>query len=95
MMKLEDLTLAAIKKLVVKINKQVKVGGGYSKMKKPELVKLLRSHPGINVVESEKGVKLESKEAMSSTRIFAFKKKAAPPAPAKKKVLKVKKKVKK
>lgn len=50
MVKLEDYTLTELRKIASQFNKKVKITA-YSKLKKSELIKLLRNHPQLNIVE--------------------------------------------
>ena len=60
MVKLEDYTTTELKKMISSFNKIVKFSG-YSKLKKAELIKMLRTHPKINVEEGANAVKLSIK----------------------------------
>ncbi len=86
MVKLEDFAVGEIRKMVSKYNKQVKLGG-YSKMKKEELIKFVRNHENLKVVENEKGVNISVKagsvEAEKKAPAPAKPKPAPAPAPAK------------
>ena len=66
MVKLEDFSATEIRDLVRKYNKRVKIVG-MSKLKKADLIKAIRQHPRITVVESDKGVKLEVSGEVSGT----------------------------
>ena len=54
-MKLEDLTFTQIKQVIRKYNKELKIAG-YSKLKKEEVIALLKAHPKLKISENEKGV---------------------------------------
>ena len=60
MVKLEDYTIGELKKMISSFNKIVKFAG-YSKLKKADLIKMLRTHPKINVEEGANAVKLSIK----------------------------------
>lgn len=60
MVKLEDYTIGELKKMVSSFNKLVKFSG-YSKLKKSELIKMIRTHPKIKVEEGANAVKLSIK----------------------------------
>jgi len=60
MVKLEDYTTTELKKMISSFNKIVKFSG-YSKLKKAELINMLRTHPKINVEEGANAVKLSIK----------------------------------
>jgi hypothetical protein len=60
MVKLEDYTVGELKKMISSFNKIVKFAG-YSKLKKAELIKMLRTHPKIKVEEGANAVKLSIK----------------------------------
>ena len=60
MVKLEDYTIGELKKMVSSFNKLVKFSG-YSKLKKSELIKMIRTHPKIKVEEGSNAVKLSIK----------------------------------
>ena len=66
MVKLEDFNTTEIRNLVRKYNNRVKIVG-MSKLKKADLIKAIRQHPRITVVESEKGVKLKVSGEVSGT----------------------------
>lgn len=66
MVKLEDFKVTEIRDLVRKYNKRVKIVG-MSKLNKTDLIKAIRQHPRITVVESDKGVKLEVSGEVSGT----------------------------
>lgn len=61
MVKLEDYSVTQLKKMISSFNKKVKFAG-YSKMKKAELINMLRSHPRIKVVEGSADVKISIKQ---------------------------------
>jgi len=79
MVKLEDFAVGEIRKMISKYNKQVKLGG-YSKMKKEELIKFVRNHDNLKVVENEKGVNISVKAGSVEAEKKAVKEKKAPPA---------------
>ena len=54
-MKLEDLTFTQIKQVIRKYNKALKIAG-YSKLKKEEVIALLKAHPKLKISENDKGV---------------------------------------
>ena len=56
-MKLEDFSVKQLKAIIAKYNKAVGVKG-YSKFKKDDLIKHLRSSKNIKITETEKGVKI-------------------------------------
>ena len=60
MVKLEDYTIGELKKMISSFNKLVKFAG-YSKLKKAELIKMIRTHPKIKVEEGSNAVKLSIK----------------------------------
>tara|TARA_B110000046_G_scaffold83661_1_gene91847 strand:- start:46 stop:834 length:789 start_codon:yes stop_codon:yes gene_type:complete len=60
MVKLEDYTIGELKKMISSFNKIVKFAG-YSKLKKTELIKMIRTHPKIKVQEGSNAVKLSIK----------------------------------
>ena len=60
MVKLEDYTIGELKKMISSFNKIVKFAG-YSKLKKTELIKMIRTHPKIKVEEGSNAVKLSIK----------------------------------
>ena len=60
MVKLEDYTIGELKKMISSFNKIVKFAG-YSKLKKTELIKMIRTHPKIKVEEGANAVKLSIK----------------------------------
>ena len=60
MVKLEDYTTTELKKMISSFNKIVKFGG-YSKLKKAELINMLRTHPKVKVEEGANAVKLSIK----------------------------------
>ena len=60
MVKLEDYTIGELKKMISSFNKIVKFAG-YSKLKKAELIKMIRTHPKIKVEEGSNAVKLSIK----------------------------------
>ena len=60
MVKLEDYTITELKKMISSFNKIVKFTG-YSKKKKAELIKMLRTHPKVKVEEGANAVKLSIK----------------------------------
>mgnify|MGYP003135243221 CR=1 FL=1 len=57
MVKLEDYTVIQLKKLLSSFNKNVKFAN-YSKKKKADLIKMIRTHPKIKVVEGPNEVNL-------------------------------------
>jgi hypothetical protein len=66
MVKLEDFNTTEIRDLVRKYNKRVKIVG-MSKLKKADLIKAIRQHPRITVIENDKGVKLKVSGEVSGT----------------------------
>ena len=66
MVKLEDFSATEIRDLVRKYNKRVKIVG-MSKLKKADLIKAIRQHPRITVIENDKGVKLKVSGEVSGT----------------------------
>lgn len=60
MVKLEDYTIGELKKMISSFNKIVKFAA-YSKLKKIDLIKMIRTHPKINVEEGANAVKLSIK----------------------------------
>lgn len=60
MVKLEDYTSTELKKMISSFNKIVKFAG-YSKLKKAELINMIRTHPKIKVEEGANAVKLSIK----------------------------------
>lgn len=60
MVKLEDYTSSELKKMISSFNKIVKFAG-YSKLKKADLIKMIRTHPKIKVEEGANAVKLSIK----------------------------------
>tara|TARA_R110001592_G_scaffold33270_1_gene115474 strand:- start:325 stop:909 length:585 start_codon:yes stop_codon:yes gene_type:complete len=60
MVKLEDYTIGELKKMISSFNKLVKFAG-YSKLKKTELINMIRTHPKIKVEEGTNAVKLSIK----------------------------------
>lgn len=60
MVKLEDYTTTELKKMISSFNKIVKFGG-YSKLKKAELITMIRTHPKVKVEEGANAVKLSIK----------------------------------
>ena len=60
MVKLEDYTIGELKKMISSFNKIVKFAG-YSKLKKTELINMIRTHPKIKVEEGSNAVKLSIK----------------------------------
>lgn len=65
-MKLEDLNVSQIRKLVSTVNKKVKITG-YSKMKKEPLIGFLRTHP--ELIVNEGGQKITIKTKMTDTDV--------------------------
>ena len=60
MVKLEDYNVKELKSIISKYNKKVKFPS-YSKMKRTELISLIRDHKGLKVIESDdpkKGIKI-------------------------------------
>ena len=60
MVKLEDYTTSELKKMISSFNKLVKFSA-YSKLKKAEIIKMIRTHPKIKVEEGSNAVKLSIK----------------------------------
>ena len=60
MVKLEDYTTTELKKMISSFNKIVKFSG-YSKLKKAELITMIRTHPKVKVEEGANAVKLSIK----------------------------------
>jgi len=60
MVKLEDYTTTELKKMISSFNKLVKFSA-YSKLKKADLINMIRKHPKINVEEGTNAVKLSIK----------------------------------
>ncbi len=59
-MKIEDLSILQIKKVISKYNKALKISG-YSKLKKEDLIKRLKNHPKLTIIETENNVKFKVK----------------------------------
>ena len=57
MVKLEDYNHKELKGIAKKYNKTVNLTG-YSKLGKNDLIKLIRNHESLKVVENERGVKI-------------------------------------
>ena len=72
MVKLEDFSTTEIRDLVRKYNKRVKIVG-MSKLKKADLIKAIRQHPRITVIENDKGVKLKVSGEVSGSIEFSMK----------------------
>jgi len=60
MMKIEDLTMNQIKGMIRKYNKDLKIVK-YSKLSKPDLIKLLKDHPKLKISELNDKVRFEIK----------------------------------
>ena len=60
MVKLEDYTTTELKKMISSFNKIVKFAG-YSKLKKGDLINMIRTHPKVKVEEGANAVKLSIK----------------------------------
>ena len=60
MVKLEDYTITELKKMISSFNKIVKFSA-YSKLKKSDLIKMIRTHPKVKVEEGSNAVKLSIK----------------------------------
>ena len=87
MVKLEDIKVADIRKLIKKYNDHLKISG-YSSEPKKKLISMLRNHKAINLIENEKGIKI----VVKSEEINSESKKAPMPkkAPVKKEPVKKK-----
>jgi hypothetical protein len=87
MVKLEDYSVSEIRKIASAINKQVKIVG-YSRKKKEDLIKLMREHPNLQIMEGQNKVVVKVKSIKESLMKVPKPKKPAqpkPPAPAPKK----------